>query len=1011
MPILTAALEKLFTAASRSQSNELNLSNQHLDADDVEFLMSQLVTRTEITSLNLSGNHLNDKTLEPFTRLDRLQTLTLTGNELTDVSVAALVKIPSLTSLNLNFNRISNMGALTLGSKGRLQFLSLNGNHITIDGLVTLAQNTYLRHLSLMNNEVVDRGIELLGNSLFQSNNLQTLLLGNNYLHDEGLKYLAAFTHLIELNLSYNRLSSAAIDNLACHFHGSKLDISHNYLGDRGATKLANMSQLIDLNVCHNQINHIGTAKLAQHKHLQKLNLSYNHLNDEAIKELAYNDHLTWLDISHNAISAIGLEGLADNTALQTLYLTDSQLDDDNIAPLLNNTCLTQLDLSSNKIGNKGAELLSRMPYITSLRLNYNMIGNEGAKALAKNIRLRSLCLDYNQISDEGAKALASNTTLSHLSLVFNALSDVGSLSLTKSLSPISSSLPSSYQANFQSEDINDVLLWSKVLVSIIDRDGFIQFCNTYLLNTLGYTSETMSNRNITDFIHPQDISAIRHLLSNGIGKDIILKFLDTNGDCKIINWSFQWRNKVIYLLGTDLSLQKKTEKIITKMIHKEMDQNTSIISKQTEFISHLCHELRNPLSGIVSLVDIIYENTKELHELKNSLANTALDDTKKHELFDVVDSKKIAIEKALADIRICCHYQEEILNDNLDVTKILEGKIELSEQIIHIGQELEKVIAISQSKATKKDLALQLVLSQSNDCLVKGDAMRIKQITLNLVNNAIKFTDKGGIVVALSILDVSDKKTHFSLTVGDTGIGLKKEEIDALFGRYTQANLSIGSHYGGSGLGLYISRQLSQKMGGNLSVTSEAGVGSQFTCDFFCHNLSLEEKMAFIPMANLPSPILAPSSLIQSRTCSALVVEDNAINVKVLIYMLEKMGHTCRIANDGLEAVQCYRDHHRNINVIFMDTYMPKMTGLEAIAHIRQFEQQQHLVRVPIITLSGNALESDKALALKAGADDYMTKPFKKAEIALAITKWTGANSRLESTSSTDSASSSPPH
>lgn len=1014
MPISTNTLEKLFMA--QHQTNELDLSYQNFELADIGFLVSQLSKHCmDIISLNLTGCHLNDRTFEPFCQLHRLQTLTVASNELTDHSVDLLINMPSLTTLNVNFNRISNHGASALAAKGHLAFLSLNGNHISSEGLIAFAQNSHLRCLSLTHNEIVDRDIEQLTHNESRDNCLQKLLLSHNYLHDQGLHFLSLFNHLVELNLSHNKLSSLAIDYLARHFHGTRLNIAHNYLGDQGAIKLAEISQLTELNSSHNQINYAGTAKLAQLPNLQILNLSYNHLNDEAIQALARNTHLTCLDISHNDISATSLQALSHNTTLKTLFLTDSQLTDHHIKALADNASLTQLDLTSNKIGNAGAKTLSDMPHLTSLRLNCNSVGNEGALALAKNQSLRFLYLDHNQIGDAGIAALAHNTTLQHSSLVFNTLSDSDNSSSLSTVSPSSSSSSFSSTSSssvssvknpaniFLNEDIHQMLLWTKVLGCILTENGTIQFSNTHSLKLFGYTSEFISGKNIIDFTHPEDKLVLQKVLLNGVNKNITLRFLDSDAEFKTIHCNFQWSHKLIYVLGTDLSLQKKSEKTITHQIQKEIDQNKATISKQAEFIAHLCHELRNPLSGVISLVDIIYEHSQEMHKLYKNYLGEKLSEAQKNNCINLLTSKHNDIEKSLTDIRVCCHYQEEILNDNLDVTKILEGKIALNEQIIDIKEELQKVIHINQSKAAKKGLSLTLSCEKQDNYLVKGDAMRIKQIALNLVNNAIKFTEQGRVQVALVILDTTTEKTHFSLTVHDSGIGLEKNELDTLFGRYTQANLSIGSQYGGSGLGLYIARRLAQQMGGDLSVNSQVGMGSQFSCDFFCCNLSATERLTLTPLDNQASPMMAPSALKQAQTRSALVVEDNEINIKVLVFMLEKMGHTCRVAHNGLEAVQCYRDHHDQFDIIFMDTYMPKMTGLEAIASIRQFEQAGQLAHMPIITLSGNALDDDKALALRAGADDYMIKPFKKAELAKVITQWTSASRERRATSITN--------
>jgi CheY-like chemotaxis protein/anti-sigma regulatory factor (Ser/Thr protein kinase) len=409
---------------------------------------------------------------------------------------------------------------------------------------------------------------------------------------------------------------------------------------------------------------------------------------------------------------------------------------------------------------------------------------------------------------------------------------------------------------------------------------------------------------------------------------------------------------------------------------------------KQSDFISHLCHELRNPLSSIFLLTENVTDYVQSMIaplkkiECKEKASDMNLE-------LPLIYQKLELIKNSLDEIKSCCQYEEDILNENLDVQKISEGKLLLNNNPMNIKEIVQNVAIICQAKATKKNLNFFVNLFVPDDLWVSSDALRIKQIIFNLLNNAIKFTHEGEITLTLNSLESTNDLHRFQIIVQDTGIGLKKEEINLLFSRYVQANLSIGSQYGGAGLGLYIAKQFSQLFNGDIKVESEEGKGARFTCEFECKTLSNEEKKSVSKLIYLKT--LSPNThekkaprLTHCRLTNILLVEDNEINVKCLSRLLEKEGYHCLIARNGKDAVALYKKSNSTFDAILMDTYMPIMTGLEATVEIRLFEKENSLPRKPIISLSGNALETDKTLAFEAGVDDYITKPFKR-EVILA--------------------------
>jgi CheY-like chemotaxis protein/anti-sigma regulatory factor (Ser/Thr protein kinase) len=262
-------------------------------------------------------------------------------------------------------------------------------------------------------------------------------------------------------------------------------------------------------------------------------------------------------------------------------------------------------------------------------------------------------------------------------------------------------------------------------------------------------------------------------------------------------------------------------------------------------------------------------------------------------------------------------------------------------------------------------------------ELLLKGDDYRFKQIVLNLLGNAIKFTHNGFIQVGLTVQEQSAQQTQLELKVKDTGIGMTTEEVSHLFQRFSQANLSVGSHYGGSGLGLFIAQRLAQLMDGQIQVKSTQGKGTTFICDVRLEQVVKTQS----EQADVHSRLI-PVSTLKYRV---LIVDDNIINQKVLKSLIERAGHTCLLAKDGHEAIAFYEKQVPD--VIFMDTLMPKMNGLEATLAIRRLEKQHQRREVPIVALSGNAQAQDKKEALEAGMNDYLTKPFKREQIYQKIT------------------------
>lgn len=258
----------------------------------------------------------------------------------------------------------------------------------------------------------------------------------------------------------------------------------------------------------------------------------------------------------------------------------------------------------------------------------------------------------------------------------------------------------------------------------------------------------------------------------------------------------------------------------------------------------------------------------------------------------------------------------------------------------------------------------------------------------INLVSNAVKFTDKGSIDVILTLPIVTPEHTSINIDILDTGLGISKEEIAYLFERFSQGSSAAMSaqKYTGSGLGLYFSKQMARMMGGDIVVKSIQGQGSVFSITLQFDTPSLQEKKEIAdPTKKEVEVTLSQLSLfsqpIQPFTKrTILIVDDNMINQKILLRILKGAGHVCHVANDGLEALSLYDKFW--FDLILMDILMPKMDGLTATKEIRKREKEGNFPKTPIFAITANALARDKEEGFAVGIDDYLTKPFSREEL-----------------------------
>jgi signal transduction histidine kinase/ActR/RegA family two-component response regulator len=371
-----------------------------------------------------------------------------------------------------------------------------------------------------------------------------------------------------------------------------------------------------------------------------------------------------------------------------------------------------------------------------------------------------------------------------------------------------------------------------------------------------------------------------------------------------------------------------------------------SASQSKSQFLADMSHEIRTPMTAVLGMASMM-EGTNLTVEQR-----------------DFVETIRTSGETLI-----------ELINDILDFSKIEAGRIDLECIATHPGKLVTETINLLRIKAEAKGLYLRGNVAQDVPDTLAGDPTRIRQILINLVGNAIKFTSKGGVEIAVKIEKQEDLKTRLLFSVTDTGIGIAKDRIDRLFRPFSQVDSSTTRKFGGTGLGLAISSKLCELMGGKMCVNSAPGVGSTF---YF----NIELLPAPMDAAKDADDQTEAENAIDPAKVRLLLAEDNAINSKVAMLLLKRAGYAPDLAEDGEQVLEAYRKG-KEYDIILMDMQMPVMDGLEATRKLRKMLARKHgMLRPYIVALTASAGKPDHDRCIDAGMDAFLSKPIRLNEM-----------------------------
>ena len=485
-------------------------------------------------------------------------------------------------------------------------------------------------------------------------------------------------------------------------------------------------------------------------------------------------------------------------------------------------------------------------------------------------------------------------------------------------------------------------------IVSITDVDGMITYANDRFCHISGYAREELlgaNHRILKSGMHDAGFYArMWENISNG---------RVWNGEVcnRAKDGALYWVSATLVPLSgadglprqyiairPDITAQKNAEAALARA----RDAAQAASRAKSEFLANMSHEIRTPMNGVIGMTDLLFD--------------TALS-AEQREYLDVVRSSTRALLT--------------VINDILDFSKIEAGQMAIERIPFDLRAMLDEALKPFLLRAREKNLTLETCVGADVPTQVVGDPGRLRQVLVNLVGNALKFTEAGGVRVGVALESGDERRVRLRFDVADSGIGIPADKLALIFEAFAQADGTTTRRYGGTGLGLTISRQLVTLMGGDIDVSSTPGAGSEFR-----FSVALEVAHAAAVPPSEDGGAVASGAV----PLEVLLVEDHPVNQRLAARMLDKWGCTHELAQNGVEALAALE--RRRFDVCLMDVMMPVMGGLECTREIRRREVERGLPRLPVIATTANAMQGDRDACLAAGMDDYLSKPIKLPEL-----------------------------
>jgi len=485
-------------------------------------------------------------------------------------------------------------------------------------------------------------------------------------------------------------------------------------------------------------------------------------------------------------------------------------------------------------------------------------------------------------------------------------------------------------------------------IIFIVNYEGFILYHNHSVKDTLGYKTASLIGKNFFDFLpvnllpyfKKEFTKSTKKAFNKGIEfqfkcRDKSYKYLEFNS----VNLKQQEGIEGLILDCRDISQRKKdAEELLRAQKAKE------------QFLANISHEIRTPINGIAGMAALLSQNpTKDEQKTYLNAIKTAADNLK------------------------------VIINDILDLASIESGKLKFEKIGFNLNDLLHSLIDAYGVQASEKGIKLSYSLTREANKIFIGDPVRLNQILINLISNAIKFTHHGFIQVSVKVEKIRGKIYVLRFDISDTGIGIPQSKLQTIFESFSQADASVTRKYGGTGLGLTIVKQLLELQNGSIRVVSQENEGSTFS-------FTIEYQVGKIEFFD-ETKLYKPKNNNQLKNVSILLVEDNDINRLYASSILKMWGCHFETAENGVVALEKIRNNA--FDIVLMDIQMPVMDGFETTKAIRQGDPKHS--KVPIIALTANATQKDFENCIAAGMNDCITKPFTQEDLFQALTKYLG--------------------